>query len=99
LLPLHLQPEQHIAVIYPSKKAWTEVADRTLPIEELVQQIQQRHANVSVHPMAVQTDIHNEILPAVQQADLILAVAVNANLDAQQATLMQALLQSGRPVI
>jgi len=97
LLPLQLQPEQHIAVVYPVKKAWTEVADRKLAIEDLAQQLQQRHTNISVHPFAAQTTA--EIQAAVQDADIIVAVTVNANLDEQQVSLMHALLQSGRPVI
>jgi beta-N-acetylhexosaminidase len=97
LLPLQLQPEQHIAVVYPVKKAWTEVADRKLAIEDLVQQLQQRHTNISVHPFAAATT--TEIQAAVQDVDIVIAVTVNANLDEQQVSLMQALLQSSRPVI
>jgi beta-N-acetylhexosaminidase len=99
LLPLQLQSEQRIAVVYPAKQAWTEVADRKLAIEDLVQQLQKRHTNINIHPFFVWTDLHEEILPSVQDADIILAVTVNANLDEQQVSLMQALLQSGRPVI
>lgn len=99
LLPLQLQPEQRIAIVYPVRKAWTEVVDRALAIGELVQQIQQRHANVSVHPFALQSDELQDLLSAVQDADLVLAVTVNANLDEQQTALMQALLQSKQPLI
>lgn len=99
LLPLRLRPEQRIAVVYPAKQAWTEVADRKMAIEDLEQQLQKRHANVSSHPVFAWTDQHEEVMAAVQDANIILAVTVNANLDEQQVNLMQALLQSGRPVI
>jgi beta-N-acetylhexosaminidase len=99
LIPLQLRPEQRIAIVYPVKQAWTEVADRKLAIEDLVQQVQQRHASVSVHPFKVQSDDVQDLLNQIQGADIVLAITVNANLDPQQTALMQALVQSGQPVI
>jgi beta-N-acetylhexosaminidase len=99
LIPLQLRPEQRLAIVYPVKQAWTEVADRKLAIDDLVQQVQQRHANVSVHPFHVQSDDVQDLLDQVQGADIVLAITVNANLDPQQTALMQALCQSGQSVI
>jgi beta-N-acetylhexosaminidase len=70
-----------------------------LAIEDLVQQVQQRHASVSVHPFKVQSDDVQDLLNQIQGADIVLAITVNANLDPQQTALMQALVQSGQPVI
>ncbi|GHO95070.1 beta-glucosidase [Reticulibacter mediterranei] len=99
LIPLQLQSKQRLAIVYPVKQAWTEVADRKLAIDDLVQQVQQRHANVSVHPFKVQSDDLQDLLNQVREADIVLAITVNANLDPQQTALMQALVQSGQPVI
>lgn len=101
LIPLNLKPEQRILVVYPRKEAWSQISDRVYPIAMLGEYIRLRHANVRIlcfDPTAI-SSAYREIQRAVHEAALVIMVTVNANLDPQQAMLMQEVLQSNKPVI
>lgn len=98
LLPLHLDSAQRIAVLYPVREIWTRVTDKDHSPARLVESIRQRHDHVIAVPF-LQGSTNEEILQATTRADLFIIATINANLDAQQAELMQYLLNAGRTVI
>jgi beta-N-acetylhexosaminidase len=101
LIPLHVGPDQQIAVLYPLKKDWTKVADKNHPLSLLTSYIRQRHTNVYDIPFTplLLLEEQSAIQQAISEAALIIMATVNANLDAQQAALMHSLLASGKPVV
>lgn len=99
ILPLQLTPEQRIVVIYPQRDAFTMVEDRSYPHDFLVACLRQRHPQVQALPLILNQENHDEIYQAASEADVVIAVTVNANLDQQQSEVMRKLLQNGRPII
>lgn len=101
LLPLHLEPEQRMLVVFPQRDAWTKVTDRGYAPEFFVTSLLKRHPQVTalpVHPHATPSD-YEALERAAQEAAITLVVTVNAYLDKQQTALMQRLLQARRRVI
>ncbi len=101
LVPLHLEAEQPLLVVIPQTGAASQAAEREAHDTFLVESIRQRHANVQAVSVASHpTDgEYQELVQAASAAQTILMVTMNANLDHQQAEVMQRLLQSGRPTI
>ncbi len=101
LLPLSLQPDERVLVLFPRRAAFDEVSDRNYPDEFLAECIRQRHPQVS--SMGVELDhtgrADEKVLQAARQCDLVIMVTINANRDQRQAALMQRLVQAGRRVI
>lgn len=101
LLPLHLEPEQRLLVVYTHRDIWTQVEDKGYPEEFLVERLRQYHANTSAFVLTEQTTPaeHEQLYSAAREASAILMVTVNALLDQQQVKVMQNLIATGRPVI
>ena len=101
LLPLRLNAEQRLLVLLPRPSFFTPALDANFAGNTLIENLQQRHKNVDVLSIAPNPtpDIYETIAQAVNAADLVLVVTLNANLDIYQGELVQRLLQMGRPVI
>jgi beta-N-acetylhexosaminidase len=101
VLPLRLEPEQRLLVVYTHRDIWTQVEDKGYPEDFLVASLRQRHANTSAIVLSEQTTpaAYEQLYQTAAQASAILMITVNALLDQQQVTVMQRLLASGRPII
>ena len=101
LLPLRLTPDKRLLVLSLRDKAQTLAEDRHYPSEILIDIVRRHHATVeTLHiPPIVTASVHEQVRQAALEADIIIAVMVNALLDQQQAQLMHLLLQTGRPII
>jgi beta-N-acetylhexosaminidase len=101
LIPLRLQPHERILVIASAKDMRSQAEDRRYTSDFLVRKI--RHYHERVESIVFAADLKDEdvarVLATSGEFDLVVMVTVNANLDKQQAALMQALLQAGRRVI
>ncbi|GCE47173.1 beta-N-acetylhexosaminidase [Thermosporothrix hazakensis] len=101
LLPLRLQPEQRVLLVYPQKDIWTKATDQYHQFEVLAHAIRERHPQVTAHAYKpVENEATpTELLQAANEADLIIAVTVNANIDRAQAQVLKDLQRTGRPLI
>jgi beta-N-acetylhexosaminidase len=101
LLPLCLQPEQRLLLLFLRPTTSTAAIDERFAAEALVENIRKRHKQVDALFSAPQS-IANEyeaIYQAVNNVAVTLVVTANANLDAYQGQLVRQLLQTGRPII
>lgn len=101
LLPLRLQPEQRLLLLFLQPTASTQAIDKDFPAEALVENIQKHHKQVEAVFITPQLtpDTYEAISQAVNNAAVTLIVTVNANLDAYQGQLVRQLLQTGRPIV
>lgn len=101
VLPLRLQPEQRLLVVYPQRAIWTQVEDKRYPNAFLVESVSQHHAKTTAIALNdSMSAIEVEALDrAAREADAILMITINALLDQHQVEIMQTLLATGRPVI
>ncbi len=101
LLPLRLQPEQRLFILFLQPTNPTQAIDADLAGDALVANIQKRHEQVYTLSIASQPTSHEyeAIYQAVKQAAITIVVTANANLDFYQGHLMQQLLQTGQPII
>lgn len=101
LLPLCLEPEQRLLVVYTHRDIWTQVEDKGYPEEFLVESLRQRHSRTDAFVLHEQTTPaeYEQLSSAARAADAILMVTVNALHDPTQVKVMQDLLATARPVI
>ncbi|MFL5627447.1 MAG: beta-N-acetylhexosaminidase [Ktedonobacteraceae bacterium] len=105
LIPLHLAPHERILVLSQHNGAFSQAVDKYFSLEYLAACIRRRHENVqaiSAPPLPTEDEYQQQILQILQTAgevDVIIMATVNANLDQQQAKMMQGLMQTGRRVI
>jgi beta-N-acetylhexosaminidase len=101
LLPLHMQPEQRLLILFLQPTTSTQAIDKGLPDDALVSSIQKRHEQVETLFIAPQPTSreYEAICKAVEKATITIVVTANANLDAYQGQLMRQLLQMGQPII
>ncbi|HTK12143.1 MAG TPA: beta-N-acetylhexosaminidase [Ktedonobacteraceae bacterium] len=101
LIPLHLQPEQRLLTLFLEPTSYTKAIDDHSVNTDILHTLQQHHANTRV--LVVHTSAEPEenaiLQEALDSADVVLAVTLNANRDQQQASLVQSLLASGKSVI
>ncbi|GAC1397831.1 MAG: beta-N-acetylhexosaminidase [Ktedonobacteraceae bacterium] len=99
LLPLRLQSEQRLLLLFLQPTIFSGAVDTDFPGDALVEQVQKHHKQVEICTvLSVQHD-SNAIAQAVEQADVILVVTANAHQDSYQGEIVQHLLQTGKPVI
>lgn len=101
LLPLRLQPEQRLFLLFLQPTTSTSVIDAGLSAEAFVENIQKRHEQVDtlfIAPQPTPKD-YEAIYQAVNKAAVTIVVTANANLDAYQGQLVRQLLSTGRPII
>jgi beta-N-acetylhexosaminidase len=101
LLPLRLDAEQRLLVLFPQPTFSTPVIEANFAGDTLVEGIRQRHKHVDTLSIAPQSTLETgeAIRQAVNRADVVLVVTMNANLDPYQGEFVQQLLQMGRPII
>jgi beta-N-acetylhexosaminidase len=101
LLPLHLQPEQHLLILFLQPTTSTQAIDADLSSEAFVENIQKLHKQVDTLFVAPQLTPHEyeAICQAVKKATVTIVVTANANLDSYQGQLVRQLLQTGQPII
>lgn len=101
VLPLRLEPEQHLLAIYMHRESWTRVEDKSYPEEFLLKCLRQRHANTSAIVLSNTTTPaeYEDLYRAASEADTILMVTVNALLETQQAEVMRKLIELKRPLV
>ncbi len=101
LLPLRLDPTEPLAVLIPQPNTFSQASDKAQHHDFFVANIHQRHQNVDalvLPPQPTSAD-YQQALQAASRAKATILLTMNANLDNQQAKLMQALLQTGTRVI
>ena len=101
LLPLHLQSDEQILVLYPQEAPTSKAQDKFTAPTALVEGIQKRHTNTQSIAFAANMNIedYHELLRMAQKAFVIIIATINAQGDRQQTDLMHQLLQMERPVI
>ena len=101
VLPLDLEAEQRLLVVYFHRDIWTQVEDKGYPEDFLVQSLRQRHANTQAIVLTEQTTPaeYEHLYQEARAASAILMVTVNALLAPQQAEVMHRLIATERPLI
>lgn len=99
LLPLKIEPEQHVLVLLPHPTFSTRVVDKEQAGKDLANEISQRHVKVRVMMPSQQNMTREIVLNEVQSAAVTIVVTLNANLDDWQAQFVRDLQASGRPLI
>lgn len=101
LLPLRLEPDQRLLLVYTHRDAWTQVEDKGYPEAFLVENLCLRHAHTDVIVLSEKTTPadYERLSSVAREADAILMVTVNALHDPQQAQVMQEFIKLGRPLI
>jgi beta-N-acetylhexosaminidase len=101
LLPLRLAPEQRLLVLLLRPTIHSQVSDRDHPGSELVEYIQQRHANVQMHTASMLDTAETQAIlqQALDTAAITIVVTHNAHIDNWQAEFVRGLLKNGRPLI
>ena len=101
LLPLRLQAEQRLLLLFLQPAIFSGAVDTEFTGDALVEHIQQRHPNIDTLTMTAQTAQRDatKLQQAVDLADLVLVVTANANQDPYQGHIVQQILHTGKPVI
>jgi beta-N-acetylhexosaminidase len=101
LVPLRLQPEQPLYVLFLQPSTSTKAIDAGLSGDALIEQIRKRHNRIDIMSIASSPtpDQYESINRTVNEAAITIVVTANANLDAYQGELVRQLLKSGRNII
>ncbi len=101
LLPLRLQPEQRLCLLFLQPSSSTLAVDAGFSGHALEEQIKKRHEQIDIISIASTPtqDENQRINQAVDKASVTIVVTANANLDTYQGELVRQLLQRGRPII
>ena len=98
LLPLRLQPEQRLLLLFLLPTTFSGAVDTEFSGSALIEHIQQRHQSVETLTMTAQTDVAKLQL-AVEGANFVIVITANANQDQYQGSLVKELLSMGKPVV
>ena len=102
LLPLRLPEDARVLLLYPRSERLTGAEeDNRYPEGFPAESVRRRHRNVDAAPVSPSPDAEEReaLLQRAAQADVIVALTMNANLFEQQAALMRGLVRTGRPVV
>jgi len=101
LLPLRLQPEQHLLLLFLQPTIFSGAVDTEFPGDALVAYVQKRHKHTNTLTVTAHSAQHDQhaIEQNVKAADTIIVITANANQDSYQAAIVQQLLQTGKPLI
>lgn len=101
LLPLHLQSEQRLCLLFLQPTSSTRAIDAGFSGHMLVEQIRQRHEQIDILSIASTPtpDEFRLINQTVDEAAVTIIVTANANLDTYQGEVVRQLLNKGRPII
>ena len=101
LLPLRLQAEQWLLLLFLQPTVFSGAVDTEFAGDTLTEYVQQRHSHVdtlTITAQSIQVDAA-KLQQAVDRAALVIAVTANANQDSYQGSIVQQLLHAGKPVI
>lgn len=101
LLPLCLQPEQRLCLLFLQPSSSTLAVDAGFSGHALVEQIRQRHEQIDILSIAATPtpDESRLIYQTVDKAVVTIVVTANANLDTYQGELVRQLLLKECPII
>ena len=101
LLPLRLQAQQRLLLLFLQPSSFSGAIDLDFSGDALIEPIQQRHSHVDTLTMTAQSAQNDaaKLQQAVNEADLVIVVTANANQDAYQGSIVQQILATGKPVI
>jgi beta-N-acetylhexosaminidase len=101
LLPLRLEPEQRLLLVYTHRDIWTQAEDKGYPEDFLAESLRQRHPNTDVFALSDKSKAadYERLYRAAREAGATLMVTVNALLDARQSEVMRGLIATGCPLI
>ncbi len=101
LLPLRLQAEQRLLLLFLQPTIFSGAVDTEFPGHALIEHVQQRHPHVDTLTITVRTIQVDaaKLQQAVDGADLVIVVTANANQDSYQGPIVQQILHMGKPVI
>jgi beta-N-acetylhexosaminidase len=101
ILPLRLAPDQRLVVVAQQSAALSQAVDLPYDHAGVVAAIRTRHTatHALALPAGAAPEAQADAIVAAQEADVIIAILVNANRDPAQAVLVRGLLATGRPVI
>lgn len=101
LLPLHLQMEQRLLLLFLQPATFSGAVDTEFANDALIEHVQQRHSHVDTLTITAQTLQIDaaKLQQVVDEADLVIAVTANANQDPYQGYIVQQILHTGKPVI
>ena len=101
LLPLRLQAEQRLLLLFLQPTVFSGAVDTEFAGDALIEHVLHRHSHVETLTITAQT-IQVEaakLQQAVDRADLVIVVTANANQDSYQGRIVQQILHVGKPVI
>ncbi|MBE3561616.1 MAG: glycoside hydrolase family 3 C-terminal domain-containing protein [Ktedonobacteraceae bacterium] len=100
-IPLRLTPEQRLLLVMAQPRSQTRVIDRAIPFRAMSQATQQRHAALSVFPLAADPsqDELRQLEQVATESDAIIVVTVNAYLHQEQGAMVRRLQETGRLLI
>lgn len=98
LVPLHLEADERIVVVSPSRASKSLVEDRYYTDETLLEIIRRYYNNVSLVSVTGEEE-YPELLRRVHESDMCIVATVNAHLDEKQADVVRFLVSNGRRVI
>lgn len=101
LVPLRLDESERVLILSPELNVFSRVVRGNFPVAFFEESVQQRHTLASSIALSAQpTEAeYAAILRAAEDADVIIAVTVNAHLDETQSEIVQRLLRTGKRVI
>ncbi len=101
LIPLRLQAEQRLLLLFLQLTTFSRAVDMDFPGDALVENIQKHHEQLDIMFLAPQPaqQKYEAVYQAVAKADVVIVVTANANQDSYQGQLVQRLLQMGKPMI
>lgn len=101
LLPLRLEPEQRLLLVYTHRDIWTQAEDKGYPEDFLAESLRQRHHNTDVFVLSDKSETadYERLYSAARGAGATLMVTVNALLDARQSEVMRGLIATDCPLI
>ncbi|MBO0781633.1 MAG: glycoside hydrolase family 3 C-terminal domain-containing protein [Ktedonobacteraceae bacterium] len=101
LLPLHLRPEQRLLLVFPQPTSYTLAVDKFMLNAVFEETIRRRHGQVSAIAISTKAGqgAYERLDRALQEADVVITVTINVNIDPQQAEIVKRILGCGRPTI
>lgn len=101
LLPLRLQADQRLQVFFLQPDSYTYAVEHFAPEATFLEDLRRYHPHVygQIIPAQATSETYDAMQEAVQQADIVLVVTINAHLDSHQAEVLHSLYQTRRPLI
>ena len=101
LLPLRLQAEQRLLLLFLQPTVFSGAIDTEFAGDTLIEYVQQRHSHVdtlTITAQSIQEDAA-KLQQAIDNTTLVIVITANANQDSYQGSIVQQLLHTDKPVI